>query len=159
MKTDLLIVNGPNLNMLGRRAPEIYGADTLDDIQAACTALCDELGLSMRWFQSNIEGEMVTAIQEAAFDNSTHPASGLIINAAAYSHTSVALYDAVELFEGPSIEVHLSNTIAREDFRHHSYMSLVCDGIIQGFSRDSYLLAIRGVSGKLAAKRQRLITT
>ena len=150
MKTDLLIVKGPNLNMLGQREPETYGSDTLGDIEGACRQLCDELGLSLRWFQSNIEGKMVTAIQESAFDNSPHPARGLIINAAAYTHTSVALYDAVELFQGPSIEVHLSNTSARESFRHHSFMSLVCDGIIQGFGRDSYLLAIRGISSKLA---------
>jgi 3-dehydroquinate dehydratase-2 len=104
----------------------------------------------LRWFQSNIEGEMVSAIQESAFDNSPQPARGLIINAAAYTHTSLALYDAVELFQGPSIEIHLSNTSARESFRHHSFMSLVCDGIIQGFGRDSYLLAIRGISSKLA---------
>ena len=85
MKTDLLIVNGPNLNMLGQREPETYGSDTLGDIEEACRQLCDELGLSLRWFQSNIEGEMVSAIQESAFDNSPQPARGLIINAAAYT--------------------------------------------------------------------------
>ncbi len=152
MKTDLLIVNGPNLNMLGTREPGIYGADTLADIEAACRQLCEEMGLTMRWFQSNIEGEMVTAIQESAFETSPHPARGLIINGAAYTHTSIALYDAVQLFQGPSIEIHLSNTHAREAFRKQSFMSLICDGIIQGFGRDSYLLAIRGIYGKLAGQ-------
>ena len=106
----------------------------------------------MRWMQSNHEGELVEAIQESAFSHSPQPASGLIINAGAYTHTSVALYDAVELFEGPSIEIHLSNTKRREAFRQTSYMSLICDGMIQGFGRDSYLLAIRGITGKLAKK-------
>lgn len=136
--------------MLGLREPETYGSDTLDDIEKACRQLCTELGLSMRWFQSNIEGEMVSAIQEAAFASSPKPARGLIINAAAYTHTSVALYDAVQMFEGPRIEVHLSNTHKRESFRHQSFMSLICDGMILGFGRDSYLLAIRGISGKLS---------
>ena len=86
MKTDLLIVNGPNLNMLGTREPGIYGADMLEDIEAACRQLCEEMGLTMRWFQSNIEGEMVTAIQESAFETSPHPARGLIINGAAYPY-------------------------------------------------------------------------
>ena len=151
MATDILIVNGPNLNMLGLREPEVYGAQTLKDIENACEQLCSELGLSMCWFHSNHEGEMVTAIQDSAFKTSPKPARGLIINAAAYTHTSVALHDAVGMFEGPCIEIHLSNTMAREPFRHHSYLSAVSDGIILGFGIDSYRLAIRGIQAKLSA--------
>jgi len=152
MATDILIVNGPNLNMLGLREPEVYGTQTLDDIRQACEQLCAELGLSMRWFHSNHEGEMVTAIQDAAFKTSPAPARGLIINAAAYTHTSVALHDAVGMFDGPRLEIHLSNVMAREPFRHHSFISAVSDGIIAGFGCESYLLAIRGIQAKLAAQ-------
>ena len=116
----VLVLNGPNLNMLGVREPDIYGSETLDDIKAACTAEGEALGLTVDFRQSNDEGELVTWIQEA---HENH--AGIVINAGAFTHTSVALLDALTLVEPPVIEVHLSNIFAREEFRHHSYISPV----------------------------------
>lgn len=135
---NVLILNGPNLNMLGTRQPEIYGRDTLADVIDACTALGADLGLRVQAFQSNSEGELVDRIQQARGD-----IQGIIINAGAYTHTSVAILDALNIFEGQVIEVHISNIHKRESFRHHSYISLRADGIIIGMGIEGYLLALR----------------
>lgn len=136
-EASVLIVNGPNLNMLGLREPHIYGATTLDDIEAACLERAEALGLELDFRQSNHEGELVTWIQQARTD-----ADGIVINAGAYTHTSVAIRDALVAAEVPAIEVHLSNVFARESFRHHSYLSAVCRGVICGLGARGYLLAL-----------------
>ncbi|UUX49171.1 type II 3-dehydroquinate dehydratase [Nisaea acidiphila] len=136
-RPEILILNGPNLNMLGTREPEVYGAETLDDIEAMCAEHAAALDLSVDFRQSNFEGEMVTIIQQAR-DN----AAGIIINAGAYTHTSVAIHDALRVAELPVIEVHLSNIHRREEFRHHSYISAVAEGIIVGLGSQGYTLAL-----------------
>ncbi len=146
---DILVINGPNLNMLGLREPEIYGSDKLADYEAKIDALCAELDKSCRCFQSNYEGEMVTAIQNAARTDTADAARSIVINAAAYTHTSIALRDALSLFPGPKIEVHVSNVMKRERFRHESFISEVCDGIIIGLGVNSYLLGVRAVTDLL----------
>lgn len=133
----ILIVNGPNLNMLGMREPHIYGALTLDDIEASCQERAEQLGLRLDFRQSNHEGEMIGWIQEA---RSAH--DGIVINAGGYTHTSVAIRDALASTDLPIIEVHLSNVYAREAFRHHSYISGVARGVICGLGRHGYLLAM-----------------
>lgn len=138
---EILILNGPNLNMLGVREPEIYGSDTLADIETRCRAHAQSLGLAIDFRQSNIEGELVTWIQES---RATH--HGVIINAAAFTHTSVALLDSLSLLDAPVIEVHLSNVFARESFRHHSYISPVAAGVICGFGWRSYTLALDAIN-------------
>ena len=148
--TDILVINGPNLNMFGLREPEIYGAETLAYFEAKIGALCAEFGKSCRCFQSNLEGELVTAIQNASRTETVDAARAIIINAAAYTHTSVALRDALTLFSGPKIEVHVSNVMKREPFRHESFISPVCDGIIIGLGVNSYLLAVRAVNDLLS---------
>jgi 3-dehydroquinate dehydratase-2 len=135
--TTVLILNGPNLNMLGVREPAIYGSDTLADIEAACVDRGADHGLSIDFRQSNIEGELVTWIQQA---RATH--DGIIINPGAYSHTSVAILDALQIAELPVIEVHLTNIHKREPFRHHSYVSRVATGVIAGLGAHGYLLAL-----------------
>ena len=132
--------------MLGVRQPEIYGSETLADIEAACRTRGGELGLKIDFRQSNVEGELVTWIQEAR-----KQVGGLVINAAAYTHTSVALLDALSLIDAPIIEVHLSNIYARDSFRHHSYVSPVATGVICGLGSVGYLLALDAI-GKLRAK-------
>lgn len=134
---NILIINGPNLNMLGRREPEIYGSLTLDDINAAAASHAAEKGIKCDFFQSNSEGELVSAVQSVldGYD-------GAVINAGAYTHYSHALRDAIALTEKPFVEVHMSNVFAREDFRHHSCLSPVCRGVICGFGADVYTLAI-----------------
>lgn len=139
--TKVLILNGPNLNMLGTREPAIYGAETLADVQAACEGLCAELGLGADFRQSNHEGELVTWVQQARGS-----ADAIVINPAAYTHTSVALLDALHSFEGPVIEVHISNVHKREAFRHHSYVSQRADAVIAGCGTEGYLLALRRVA-------------
>jgi 3-dehydroquinate dehydratase-2 len=146
MKQSVLVLNGPNLNLLGTREPEIYGSLTLADIDAACRAEASRLGLECDTRQSNHEGDLVTWAQEARGRR-----DGLIVNAGAYSHTSLALLDALRAFEGPIIEVHLSNIFQRETFRHHSYVSLAATGVICGLGREGYLLALRALAAKLAA--------
>ena len=136
----ILILNGPNLNMLGVREPAIYGSDTLGDIEERCHAHAKGLTLDVDFRQTNIEGELVTWIQEC---RTTH--QGVIINAAAFTHTSVALLDALSLLDTPIIEVHLSNIFARESFRHHSYVSPVATGIICGFGWRGYTLALEAI--------------
>jgi len=136
------VLHGPNLNLLGQREPEVYGNVTLDDINAMLTAEAEELGIELRISQSNAEGDLVDAIQAAG-----GWADAMIINPAAYTHTSVALRDAVAASEFPVIEVHLSNVYAREDFRHHSFIAPVAAGQIAGFGKDSYRLALHAVKG------------
>ncbi len=132
------VLNGPNLNLLGQRQPEIYGAETLADVEAAAEALASEIGLSVRCLQSNFEGQLVEWIQEARGD-----AAGIVINPGAYSHTSIAILDALTTFEGPVVEVHLSNIHARESFRHHSYVSRRAEAVIVGCGTDGYGFALR----------------
>ena len=145
---DILVINGPNLNMFGMREPEIYGAGTLADYEVKIDALCSELGKTCRCFQSNHEGELVTVIQNATRAGTKDAARAIVINAAAYTHTSIALRDALSLFLGP-IEVHVSNVMKREQFRHQSFISAVCDGIIVGLGVNSYLLAVRAANDLL----------
>ena len=132
------ILNGPNLNLLGKRQPEIYGSETLADVEMACATLAKELGLAASFHQSNYEGGVVELIHAAR-----ETSAGIIINPAAYTHTSVAILDALNAFEGPVIEVHISNVHKRESFRHHSYVSLRADGVIAGLGTEGYLLALR----------------
>lgn len=137
MKT-IHILNGPNLNLLGRRQPDIYGHETLADVESACEKLAHSLGLSIVFRQSNHEGELVNWIHAAREE-----AVGIVMNPAAYTHTSVAILDALNAFEGPVMEVHISNVHKRESFRHHSYVSLRADGVIAGCGTEGYLLALR----------------
>ncbi|MCR9257501.1 MAG: type II 3-dehydroquinate dehydratase [Alphaproteobacteria bacterium] len=138
---DIYILNGPNLNMLGVREPGIYGSDTLADIEAMCRDRASDLGLDVVFRQSNAEADLVSWIQEAREN-----ADGIILNAAAYTHTSVAIRDALSLTDLPVVEVHLSNTHKREGFRHHSYVSAVANGVIMGFGAQGYLLAIDAIA-------------
>lgn len=138
MTKPIFLLNGPNLNLLGKRQPEIYGRDTLADVGEACAALAEDLGLSIRLHQSNHEGALIDWIQMAREE-----AAGIIINPGAYSHTSVAILDALNAFEGPVLEVHISNIHKREAFRHHSYVSLRAEGVIAGFGTEGYQLALR----------------
>lgn len=140
------LLNGPNLNLLGLREPEIYGRETLADVVAKATELAGQLGLSLRAQQSNHEGQLVDWIQEARGSS-----AGIIMNPGAYSHTSIAILDALNAFEGPVLEVHISNIHRRESFRHHSYVSVRADGVIAGFGTEGYLLALRRMASLLAA--------
>jgi 3-dehydroquinate dehydratase-2 len=140
MSKTITILNGPNLNLLGTREPEIYGETTLADIEAQCRETAKKLGLSIDFKQSNHEGELVEWVQASAADD------GLIINAGAYTHTSVALHDALKSVRAPIIEVHLSNIFAREPFRHHSYVSPLAKGVICGLGPKGYVLAIEALA-------------
>ena len=144
MPKPIFILNGPNLNLLGLRQPEIYGTQTLEDVAGACSALAEDLGLSVRFHQSNHEGQLVDWVHEAR-----SAAAGIIINPAAYSHTSVAILDALNAFDGPVIEVHISNIHKREAFRHHSHVSARADGVIAGCGVEGYLLALRRMGSLL----------
>lgn len=144
-KHKVLVLNGPNLNMLGVREPEIYGRDTLADIETTCQKHAATLDLDVEFRQSNNEGELVTWIQEARESK-----DALIINAGAFTHTSVALLDALTIFEKPVIELHLSNVFSREEFRHRSYISPAASGIICGFGASGYALALDAVNRLLA---------
>ena len=145
MAKHVLVLNGPNLNMLGKREPGIYGAQTLADVEGICRAAGDEFGLTIDFRQSNHEGELVTWIQEAL-----GTADGILINPGAYSHTSVAIYDAFKAVSLPVAEVHISNIHQREAFRHHSYVSAVAFGVICGFGTLGYRLALEAMAQKLA---------
>lgn len=137
MPATIFVLNGPNLNLLGQREPDIYGADTLADVEKRCLARAAALGLDIDFRQSNHEGELVTWLQEAR-----EAASGVVLNAAGYTHTSVAIRDAVLACEKPVIEVHLSNPYSREEFRHHSFISDVAAGVICGLAGKGYELAL-----------------
>jgi 3-dehydroquinate dehydratase II len=146
----VVVLNGPNLNMLGKREPNIYGRDTLADVEKACRAHAKTLGLTLDFRQSNHEGELVGWIQEAR-----GKAAGIVINAAALTHTSVALLDALQAAEVPTIEVHLSNIYRREPFRHHSYISRAAVGVICGLGPKGYLMALDALAGMVKAKGKR----
>ncbi len=141
MPSPILILNGPNLNLLGEREPQIYGTETLADIQAAAETAAAELGLSVAFRQTNAEADLVTWIQEARGKY-----AGIVLNAGAFTHTSVALFDALQLCEQPVIEVHLSNIFRREPFRHHSYVAPAAQGMICGFGGHGYVLALQAMA-------------
>ena len=141
MSGKILVLNGPNLNLLGSREPDVYGTETLADIEANCQTLCDSLDLGLDFRQSNSEGELVDWVQQARGEFDV-----LIVNAGAYTHTSVALLDALKAVDLPTIEVHLSNIHQREEFRHHSYVSKVAVGMICGFGSFGYDMAIQAAA-------------
>ncbi|KZB73638.1 MULTISPECIES: type II 3-dehydroquinate dehydratase [Thalassospira] len=143
---EILVINGPNLNLLGQRQPEIYGYDTLASIEEKCSALATELGVSVRFGQSNHEGAIIDMIHEARTKS-----AALIINAGAYTHTSIAIHDALKTFEGYIIELHISNPHAREEFRHTSWISPVADAVMAGAGAYGYELATRLAAEKIAA--------
>lgn len=145
----IYILNGPNLNLLGSREPQIYGHDTLASIQSACSVKAHELGFDIDFRQTNVEGELVNFVHDAR-----SKAQGIIINAGAYTHTSIALHDAVKAVGLPTIEVHLSNVHAREEFRHHSYMAAAASGVICGFGPLSYILALDALAHILKKKEK-----
>ena len=140
MSKKLYIINGPNLNLLGRREPEKYGDVSFEKIKTLCIEKCNNYKLDLIFFQSNIEGELIGEIHKA-IDNG----NGIIINAGALTHTSIGLLDALSMFKGPKIELHITNIYARESFRHKSYISPVVNGIIAGFGSNSYLHAINAI--------------
>ncbi len=133
----ILVLNGPNLNLLGKREPEIYGTETLEDIERSARGHAEQRGLTVDFRQSNSESELVNWVQE-----SDGQVAGLVVNAGAYTHTSVALLDALRTTSAPIVEVHLSNIFQRETFRHHSYISEVAKGVISGFGGHGYILAL-----------------
>ncbi len=139
MTKTIFLLNGPNLNLLGKRQPDIYGRDTLDDVEANCRALLPQ-GYDLRMLQSNHEGQLIDWIHEAR-----EAACGIVMNPGAYTHTSVAILDALNAFEGPMIEIHISNVHKRESFRHHSYVSLRADGVIAGLGIEGYEAAVRRI--------------
>lgn len=147
--TALLILHGPNLNLLGTREPDVYGHLTLDEINARCIALGRELGVEVRCFQSNHEGALIDALHEAR-----RWADGVVFNPGGYTHTSVALRDAITAIGLPVVEVHLSNVYAREDFRHQSLLSAVCRGKISGLGWRSYTMALRFLVELLTESQQ-----
>ena len=144
--TQILLINGPNLNLLGQREPETYGNTTLAEVVQSCVVLAKHLGVSLDACQHNGEGDLVTAIHNA---RTSH--DGIILNAGAYTHTSIALRDAISGVALPCIEVHLSNVHARESFRHQSMIAGVCIGVIAGFGVESYALAVRALVTHLSA--------
>jgi len=141
----ILVIHGPNLNLLGKREPEKYGTKTLEDINHSVKKLAGELGVEVLFYQSNCEGELVNRIQESDFD-------GIIINPASYTHTSIAIREAINAVTKPCIEIHISNIFAREEFRHHSYIAPIAIGQICGLGEDSYLLGLRGIVSHLKNK-------
>lgn len=139
----LFIINGPNLDMLGKREPEIYGSDTLESINAELTEYCKKIGVEPVFYQSNSEGALIDFIHSARGN-----ADGIVINAGAYTHYSIAIRDAIAAVELPCVEVHLSNVHKREEFRHKSVISAVCTGVICGFGKRVYKLAVDALAGK-----------
>jgi 3-dehydroquinate dehydratase-2 len=150
MKT-VFILNGPNLNLLGSREPQVYGAQTLADVQALCERACAANGFALEFRQSNHEGTLVDWLHEAGQLQAKGQLAGVILNAGAYTHTSVALLDAIKGTGVTLIELHISNVHAREAFRHHSYISPVAKAVMAGFGVNGYALAIAGLSGMLAS--------
>jgi 3-dehydroquinate dehydratase-2 len=140
-KKRVLIINGPNLNLLHKRDKAVYGNDSLEKIKSNCLQLAKELELEVSFMQSNSESEIIDSIHQA-IDNF----DGIIINAGAYSHTSIAIHDALELFEKPKIELHISNIYKRQTFRHHSYISLVVDAVISGLGASGYTIALLAIN-------------
>ena len=138
MSRIVYVLNGPNLNLLGKRQPHIYGHETLDDVEADCRKVASEHGLDLRFHQSNREYEIIDWIHEAR-----DIACGIVINPAAFTHTSVAILDALNAFDAPVIECHISNVHKREAFRHHSYVSMRADAVMAGFGTHGYQLALR----------------
>ena len=147
MSRTVYVLNGPNLNLLGKRQPHIYGHETLADVETDCSRVAGELGLELRFHQSNREYEIIDWIHEAR-----ETACGIVINPAAFTHTSVAILDALNTFEAPIIEVHISNVHKREEFRHHSYISKAARAVIAGCGVQGYALAIAGVASMIGAK-------
>ena len=145
MKNNIIIINGPNLNLLGQREQKQYGKTTFKDLKVLCEKKCEELELNLDFYQSNIEGEIVNAIQKS-IDSS----DGIIINAAGFTHTSVSIRDALAIFKGPSIELHISNIYKREEFRQKSLISGVVNGGIFGLGTEGYILAIIAIHKILA---------
>lgn len=145
MPHSVCLLNGPNLNLLGQRQPEVYGRATLADVVAACTSLGADLGLAVDAFQSNHEGQLIDRIHAAR-----GTAAAVVINPGGLTHTSVALLDALNAFDGPVVEVHISQIHRREAFRHHSYVSHRADAVIAGCGTDGYLYALRRVAALLA---------
>jgi 3-dehydroquinate dehydratase II len=149
MSDTVYVINGPNLNLLGTREPEKYGRATLADTEALCREAARRHGLAVEFRQSNREGEIVDWIQEAG----RSMAAGIVLNAAAYSHTSIAILDAIAAAPVPTVEVHITNIHAREEFRRHSYVSRVAKAVLCGFGIDGYALAIEGLAAMTRAKR------
>jgi 3-dehydroquinate dehydratase-2 len=148
MSQTVFVLNGPNLNLLGTREPEKYGHSTLADVEKLCRATGARFGLDIDFRQSNIEGELVTWIQEAL----AKKAVGLVINPAGYTTTSIAILDALLMLKAPVVEVHITNIHQREEFRHHSYVSKAAKAVMAGFGIDGYALAITGIAGLIGAK-------
>ena len=146
----VFVLNGPNLNMLGQRQPKVYGRATLADVEKLCRARAERLGLAVDFRQTNLEGELVGWIQEAR-----KAAAGIVINAGAYTHTSVAILDALLTAEKPVIEVHLSNVFRRESFRHHSYISPAAAGVIVGCGPLGYALALEALAAQIRGARRK----
>lgn len=147
MPSTILILNGPNLNLLGKREPHIYGRETLVDVEAQCRKLAGELGVAIEFKQSNAEHQLIDWIHEAR-----DSAAGIIINPGAFTHTSIAIMDALSACECPILEVHISNVHRRESFRHHSYVSLVATGVMAGFGVHGYCLALRHMASLVGGK-------
>lgn len=150
MAKPIYVLNGPNLNLLGTREPEVYGRETLRDLQTRCEAKAAALGFALDFRQSNHEGELVAWIQEARSE-----AAGLIVNAGALTHTSIAMLDALLACPVPAVEVHLSNIFTREPFRHHSYISKAAKGVICGFGALGYELAIEALAAGIAGGKSK----
>jgi 3-dehydroquinate dehydratase II len=148
MPKTIYVLNGPNLNLLGSREPHIYGRATLADVEKRCRATADPLGFKIEFRQSNHEGELIDWIQQARAEK----AAGLVINPGGYSHTSVAILDALTAMEAPVVEVHITNIYARDAFRRHSYVSQTARAVICGFGIDGYALAITGLAAVIDAK-------
>jgi 3-dehydroquinate dehydratase-2 len=143
--TSVLVLNGPNLNLLGTRKPEVYGSTTLADVEKLCRAEAAELGLDLQFKQSNHEGQLIDWIHEAGAEVKTGVSIGAVFNPGAYTHTSLGLHDAIEGATLPVIELHISNVHAREPFRHHSFVSPIARGIVVGFGVNGYAMAIRAL--------------
>lgn len=144
MSRKIFILNGPNLNLLGQRQPEIYGAETLADVETRCRALAESLGFTVECLQSNHEGVLIDAIHRARDE-----AAAIILNPGAFTHTSVAILDALNAYDGLVFECHISNVHKRETFRHHSYVSLRADGVMAGFGIEGYELCLRRAASLL----------